>query len=99
MAPRLTSKQTIRILAFDSKCGRLYPGLFTWLIIEGLSFETVSFSPAHVHPEQHLSPILGIGTTGSSVYGNDGIAAVVLTAEQHLSLTLLNFSFEPSERL
>ena len=45
--------------------------------------------------QQHLGPVLSVGPAGARVDGNDRIAGVVGTGQQHLGLGFFDFAFEP----
>jgi hypothetical protein len=55
----------------------------------------VSFDPAQVHSQQHLSPILGIGPAGARVDRDYRIANVVGPGQEHFGLGLFDFTLEP----
>ncbi len=48
--------------------------------------EPLPLRPAHVHPHQHLGPVLRLGAAGAGMDGEDGIAAVVGSLEHRLQL-------------
>ena len=76
----------------------LVSGLFTGLVIEHLSLELVTLAPAQIHTQQHLGPILRVGSAGARVDCDDGVERVVFAAEQHPRLALLDLFPEAFER-
>jgi hypothetical protein len=44
----------------------------------------VAFGPAQVHAQEHLGPVGRLGAAGSGTDGQEGIASVVLAAEEQV---------------
>ncbi len=74
----------VRIGAGDRNGRALDAGLIAGLKIEGLHLEALSLRPSHVHAQEHLGPILGLGAAGSRMYGEDGIVLIELAGEEVL---------------
>ena len=53
-----------------------------------LDLEAAPLGPAQVHAQQHLGPVLGVGAAGAGADRDDGVARVVLAAEQARLLEL-----------
>src|SRR5690606_858780 len=53
--------------------------------------------PAAVHPEQHLGPVLALGTAGAGMNLEVGIVGVRFAAEQSLHLVRIGSLGEPAE--
>ena len=41
--------------------------------------------PPEVHPQKHLGPVCGFGATGAGADGQEGVAAVVFSAEEEVA--------------
>ena len=61
-------------------------GLVAHQPVDHVSFEPAGLGPTQVHTEQHLGPILGVGTPGAGVNGQDGAATVVGAGEEETEL-------------
>ena len=59
------------------------------LKLEQLRLEAASLRPAQVHPQQHLGPVLRLEAAGAGMDLDDGVAGVVLAAEELLELELV----------
>jgi hypothetical protein len=69
----------------DGDGGALDAGLLALLLVDDLGLPAMALvGPAEVHPEQHLSPIGGLGTPGTGADGQDRRSVVVLAGEQEL---------------
>jgi hypothetical protein len=76
----------VGVLPFDDDGRILDPGLLAALIVKRFDAEAAPFGPARVHAQQHGSPVLRFGTACTGMDGDNGVAAVVRTAQQHLDL-------------
>ena len=85
----LAAEQTVGVLAFDQERGRLDPGLLPRRGLEQLHLEPALLGPAHLHPQQHLGPVLGVGPAGAGVDRDERVAGVVAAREQPLLLELV----------
>src|SRR5271165_4510212 len=72
------------VLAVHGKRRGLQPSLFTGLVVVEYSLEALPLSPAQIHAQEHVGPILRLGAAGSGMDGDDGVAGVVLAGEQCL---------------
>jgi hypothetical protein len=72
---------------FDA--GHLALGLF-----RDLDLETLAFTPAQIHAQQHLRPVLRLGATGAGLHIDVGIVGVGLAAEHALEFQPLHLGFE-----
>jgi hypothetical protein len=84
----LGGEQPVGVLALGDEAGRLDPGLLALGRLGHLNLEPAPLGPAQVHPQQHLGPVLGVGAAGARAHRDDGIAGVVLAAEQPCLLEL-----------
>src|SRR6266496_1922512 len=92
MYANLTRKQTVGEVSGDAEGRRLDAGFVSRLIVIEHGLKAVTLAPAGIHAEQHLSPVLRFGSTGSGVNGNDGVVAIGLSAQECLSLEILHLS-------
>jgi hypothetical protein len=72
---------TVSVLAGDREGGTFDAGFIPRLKIDKISLVTAAFNPSGVHAKQHFRPILGFRTTGTGIYGQDGILAVIFTIQ------------------
>ena len=63
----------------------LHAGLLALGLVEDLGGEAVPLGPAQIHAQQHLGPVCGLGAAGAGAYRQQGVAAVVLAAEEQLA--------------
>src|SRR4051812_10191994 len=54
----------------------------------------MTLAPACVHAQQHLGPVLRLGSAGSGMYGDDRVVAVCFAAEQRLCLKFVYLRLE-----
>jgi hypothetical protein len=78
----LRGEQPVGVLAARDECRRLDAGLLPGRHLHQLHLHAAPLGPAHLHPQEHLGPVLGIGPACAGVHGDDRVAAVVLAAEQ-----------------
>ena len=78
----LGGEEAVGVLAAGDEGRRLEPRLLPRRGLLHLDLEAAPLGPAQVHPQQHLGPVLGVGAAGAGVDGDDGVAGVVLAAEQ-----------------
>ena len=76
------------VIAIDPNGDALNPGFFPRHGIEDLCLIALAFGIPQVHAEEHLRPILRLGSPRSRMDGEQGAAAVVLLEEQTLQLGL-----------
>ena len=91
--------QAKRVLAVQRERRALDPGFFARLVVEHLSLEAAALGPFQVHPQQHVGPVLRLGTAGTGMDRDDGTGAIVLAAEHLLDLCRFGFGLERVERL
>ena len=84
----LGGEEAVGVLAAGDEGRRLEPGLLPRRGLLHLDLEAAPLGPAQVHPQQDLGPVLGVGAAGAGVDGDDGVAGVVLAAEQARLLEL-----------
>ena len=94
----LGGEQTEGVLPGDGERDALESRFFARLVVNQLPFEAAPLGPAQVHPQQHFSPVLGLGAPGAWMNGDDGVLAIVLAAEHLLDLAGLHFLVEQIER-
>ena len=82
----LGAVEAVGVLAADAEGGRLDPGLLARAGLEQLDLEAALLGPAHLHPQHHLGPVLGVGAAGAGVDRDDRVARVVGAGEEALLL-------------
>ena len=73
-------------MAADHQCHRFHTGLIAGQQICRLDLEAMALCPAAVHAQQHLGPVLSLGSARTGVQRQYGIIAIVRAGEQHLEL-------------
>ena len=91
----LGGEEAVGVLAAGDEGGRLQPRLLPRRGLLHLDLEAAPFGPAQVHPQEDLGPVLGVGPAGAGVDGDDGVAGVVLAAEQARLLELFQARSRP----
>ena len=82
----LGAEQAVCVLAPRAEGGRLDASFLARAHLEQLHVEVAPFSPAHLHAQHHLGPVLGIGPAGAGVHAHERIARVIGPGEQALLL-------------
>ena len=65
--------------------------------LEDLRGEPAPLRPAQVHAQQHVGPVLRVGTAGAGVHRADRVAVVVLAGEQREQLEIAEPRLERRE--
>ena len=78
----LGGEEAVGVLAAGDEGGRLQARLLPRRGLLHLDLEAAPLGPAQVHAQEDLRPVLGVGAAGAGVDGDDGVAGVVLAAEQ-----------------
>src|SRR5918999_2382446 len=99
MDPPLRREEAERVLPADAEGGALYTGLLALGVLDDLEPEAPALGPASVHPGEHLGPILGVHAPLARVYGEDGVALVVLPGEEPCHLLFLEHPLDPPQLL
>jgi len=86
----LTRQQAIGMRTAEREGRALDPGLVALLVVKHLGLETLLFGPSEIHSEEHLRPILRLGSPRSGVNRDDGVLRVVLPAEELLDFRRLD---------
>src|SRR5579863_2505859 len=81
-------KQAVCIFSLDAHGYGFEPGAFAGLRIDHGSVETFALTPAQVHAQEHLCPILRFRAARSGLYGENGVEAVAFAREQGRGLEL-----------
>src|ERR1051326_7501719 len=76
-------QQSVGIFAVDFDGGGFDAGAFAVEAIGNDGAEAVTLSPAQIHAQKHLGPVLALGAAGTGVDGHDGALGIVLAGEQH----------------
>jgi hypothetical protein len=82
----LARVQPVGVLSLDQEGGRLDPGLLPRRDLEQLHIEPALLRPPHLHPQDHLGPVLRIGAAGAGVDRDERIPGVISAGEQPLLL-------------
>ena len=90
----LARQQAIGIRTAEREGRTLDPGLVALLVVQHLGLETLLFGPSEIHSEEHLRPILGLGSPRSGVNRDDGVLRVVLPAEELLDFRRLDLPLQ-----
>ena len=85
----LGAEQPVRVFSLDQERGGLDAGFLARRRLEQLDVEPAPLGPSHLHAQQHLRPVLGVGAAGPGVDRDQRVARVVGTGEQALLLELL----------
>ena len=72
----------IGVFAFDAEGSALDARFITGLHIQDGQFVAIAFSPAGVHADEHLCPVLSFRTAGTGVEGDEGVALVVFAGQE-----------------
>jgi hypothetical protein len=88
MDSRFLGQMAEGIIPFDTDGDAFNAGLFPRKKIEDFRGVSLALGVAQVHPQEHLSPVLGFGAAGPRVDRQDGVAAVILLVEQSPQLGL-----------
>ena len=94
----LGGHQPVGVTALDDECGRQDARFLALADVVYLDGEAPALHPALVHAQQHLGPVLGVGTAVLGVHLAHGVQLVVLAREQRpqLQLVELGCSARPS---
>src|SRR5215212_9143475 len=99
MHTALGGQESEGILPRDCEGGALYACLLSFCVLDHLEPEAPTLGPALVHARQHLGPVLRIHPARARVYGEYGVALVILAGEEPGDLLLLEHPFDPPELL
>jgi hypothetical protein len=84
----LRAEEAVGVLARRAERRGLDAGLLPRAGLEQVDLEAALLGPAHLHPQHHLRPVLGVRAARAGVDGDERVAAVVLAREQALLLEL-----------
>jgi hypothetical protein len=82
----LSREEAVRVLAPGDERGRLDACLLTLTGLDHLDLEAAVLGVPEQHSQQHLRPVLRVGSAGARVDGDDGVAGVIATGEEALEL-------------
>jgi hypothetical protein len=94
MHTRLGREKPVSVVADDAERCALDARFVARLDVDDFPLEAATFDPAHVHPQQHLGPVLRLRPTGPRVDGDDGVLAIHVAAEHRADLAGLNIARE-----
>ena len=95
----LGAVEAVGVLALDAEGGGLDAGLLPRARLQQLDLEAAPLGPAHLHPQHHLGPVLGVGAARAGVDGHERVAGVVGAGEQALLLERREARLDRAERL
>ena len=93
----LGAVEPVGVLALDPERRRLDAGLLPRADLEQLDLEAALLGPLHLHAQDHLRPVLGVGAAGAGVDGDERVAVVVAPGEQALLLEHLQAALDGRE--
>src|SRR3979409_1880352 len=79
--------------------GRLDARLLALALVHELGLEAAPLGPPHLHAQEHLGPVLGVGATRAGVDRDHGVARVVGAAEEPFLLELVEPGLHGRARL
>src|SRR5215207_6111705 len=97
--PALGGQKPESVLSGNCEGGALYARFLAFRVLDNLEIEAASLGPPAVHAGQHLGPILRVHPARARVYGEDGVAFVVLAGEEPRDLLLFEYPLDLSELL
>ena len=83
MHPNLGLQHAVSVLSVDLEGGGFDPGAVPLQAIGDHRLHVVPFRPAQVHPQQHLRPILTLGSAGARMDSDNGVLGIVFARQQH----------------
>ena len=86
----LAFEHTVGVRALDHHGRGLDAGLVAVQHVQHLNAVPVGFGPAGVHTVEHFGPVLGLGSAGACVEGQDGVVVVVLAVQHRHELQLVD---------
>ena len=95
MHPALGGQEPEGVLPGDGEGGALYARLLALGVLDHLEPEAPPLGPALVHSHEHLGPVLRIHPARARVYGEYGVALIVLAGEEPGYLLLLEHPLDP----
>ena len=76
------------VVALETDAGALDPRHFPRRHLQQFGLETASLAPTQVHPQQHLRPVLSLGTTGAGLNIEKSVAGIQLAGEHSLEFQI-----------
>ena len=80
MNPHLAFEIAVSILTLYQNRGTLDAGLVAVQVIQYRHLIIMPLGKPQIHSVKHLHPILGLGTAGTGVEGEDGVVLIEFTA-------------------
>ena len=97
--PALGAEQAVGVLARGTEGRGLDAGFLARARLQQLDAKAARFSPAHLHAQHHLRPVLSVGAAGPRVDSDERVAGVIGAGEQPLLLELRQALLDPRELL
>src|SRR5205823_5643315 len=91
-------EDAVGVLAPDAERRGLEAGLLAGAGLEQLGLEAAGLSPAQVHAQEDLGPVLRVGAAGAGVDRDERVARVVLAGEQCILLQAVELMAERGDR-
>ena len=83
--------EAVGILSREDHRGALEAGSLARQHIGDVNFPTARFSPALVHPHEHVGPITRLRAAGAGVNADDAVAPVVRAAQENFQFQRVEF--------
>src|SRR6185369_3145218 len=80
----LSLEIAVRVFTRDREGASLHAGLIAGLILGNLGAPPLAFAVAQIHSQEHLGPVLRLGTAGAGIYGKIAGTAVMRAGEHPL---------------
>src|SRR6266536_2809141 len=87
----------IGVAALDAHGGGFEPRLLARRLLDIFDLEAMLLGPARIHAQQHLRPILALGSAGPGVNLEEAVVGIRLARQQRLGLSALGFRLERVE--
>src|SRR5262245_1506842 len=81
----------VGVAALDAHGRGLEPRLLARRLLDVLDLVAMLLGPARVHAQQHLRPVLALGTAGAGMHLEEAVVRVRLAGQQRLGLAALGF--------
>ena len=94
----LRLEDPVRVLAVHDHRRGLQASLLPRARLEHLGLKAAAFSPALIHAQQHLRPILGVRAAAAGLDRHDCVARVVLAVEERVLLQPLELLAQRLQR-
>ncbi len=91
----LGPQPAVRVVALEFHGGALHARHLAGIRVDHLAREATRGAPAQVHAQEHLRPVLRLGTAGAGLDVEEGAVRVHLATKHALELEAAHVAFEP----